>query len=595
MDHLEAFQQELQFLRNSVEEFTYAYPEISRELQLSAGRSGDPHVEQLLQSFAYLTGKLRADMELQRGETVNQMLHALYPNLIRSLPCMSVLQAHVETDGANFINGYTLKKGALMSAKACVQGNKKEHDCFMQCCYDTPLLPLRIEKTTLSPVNNFSHFEKRPDVRAVLAVKIESYAMDQLYEYPMDTLRFYIKDSSHRPFIYRALADKLSGIAVKVGNDIYDLKNDELTWLGFDDAHNVLPDEQSGQAAYRLLQEYFSFPDKFHFFEVHGIPKDKITQSFELLFLLDENNVKIKVPNDAFFLNSFPVINLYQKTFKPVQLEQTVHEYRLVADESQPELSEVHTISQVKSIGFDGRSKEVEPWLGGHKEQLTRLYYVSRLHPLVKPGKAGCDTMISLFDSEFKTSDQIDQTLMIKGWCSNRQLPEWFRVGSFLMPVGKSAMKFASVIEPPTNFKGADLDASKNVKLVSQLTLNQLSLGEGPDRLATLKQILRLYANPELKTHLKQIDGLVSMEARSKVKRLGEASWRGHCRGTLVTLKVDEDCFDAANPLLFGRVLSHFFALYTTLNHFVQLSLTSRQKKGEWKTWPPRIGEQIVA
>ena len=594
MDHLEAFQQELHFLRSSVEEFAHAYPEIARELKLSAGRSGDPNVEQLIQSFAYLTGKLRADMELQRGETVNQMLHALYPNLIRSQPCMSVLQAHVETDGANFVNGYTLKKGSMLSAKAQLQGNRREHDCFMQCCYDTPLLPLRIANINIAPVNNFSQFENRSDVQGVLSVAIESYAMDQLYEYPLERLRFYIKDSSQRPFLYRALVDKLSGIALRVGNDIFELDSCQLHWLGFAEQENVLPDDSQGLRAYRLLQEYFSFPDKYYFFEVRGIKKDLVSQSFEILFLLDEPNVTIKVANDAFALNSFPVINLYRKTFKPVQLEQTVHEYRVVADERQPELSEVHSISQVKSIGFNGQSAEVEPWLGGHQDKGARLYYVSRLHPLTHPHMAGCDTMLSLFDREFKTSNQIDQTLMIQGWCSNRRLPEWFRVGSFLLPVGKSAMKFATVIEQPTNFRGADLDSAKNIKLVSQLTLNQLSLGEGDDRLATLKQILRLYANPVLKDHLKQIDGLVEWQAQSKVKRLGRDSWRGHCRGTLVTIKVDDGYFVDSNPLLLGQVLSHFLGLYTTLNHFMQLHMTFCEKKREGKTWPPRIGEQIV-
>jgi type VI secretion system protein ImpG len=95
-------------------------------------------------------------------------------------------------------------------------------------------------------------------------------------------------------------------------------------------------------------------------------------------------------------------------------------------------------------------------------------------------------------------------------------------------------------------------------------------------------------------SHLKQLDGLVSLAARSSVKRMGHDAWRGHFRGTHMTLTLDEDYFDGANPLLLGDVLSRFLGLYTTPNHFVQLQLQSYQREGVWKQWHPRIGEQVI-
>ena len=75
---------------------------------------------------------------------------------------------------------------------------------------------------------------------------------------------------------------------------------------------------------------------------------------------------------------------------------------------------------------------------------------------------------------------------------------------------------------------------------------------------------------------------------------MGQEAWRGHYRGSRITLTVDEAFFDGANALLLGEVMSHFLGLYTTLNHFVQLQLVSYQREGVWKQWHPRIGEQVI-
>ena len=85
-----------------------------------------------------------------------------------------------------------------------------------------------------------------------------------------------------------------------------------------------------------------------------------------------------------------------------------------------------------------------------------------------------------------------------------------------------------------------------------------------------------------------------SLEASDTVRRLGSQAWRGHCRGSRLSLTVDENYFNGANPLLFGEVLSRFLGLYTSINHFVQLQLISHQREGVWKQWQPRIGEQAI-
>ena len=149
------FNQEMIFLRQSVESFSQTYPEVASELKLSAGRSTDPHVEQLLQSFAFMTARLRNELQSKCDQIPNQLLHSLYPSLIRSLPCMTVLQANVENDGANFINRYCLAKGRNFIGHAKSKTSSTSIECKFSNCYDTPLWPLSIEKIKVQPKNIF--------------------------------------------------------------------------------------------------------------------------------------------------------------------------------------------------------------------------------------------------------------------------------------------------------------------------------------------------------------------------------------------------------------------------------------------------------
>ena len=613
-EQIEYFQHELSAMRSAVNEFSRAYPAAASELKLSAGHSADPHVEQLLQSFVWLTSQLRCDLEHQRQEIPNHLLLSLYPHLLNSIPCMTVMQGNVLADGANYVNGYTLEKGRLFSTWSVQRrgidgGEKRSVECRMQCCYDTPMWPLSIDDIAVKPKNVFDFLDRRSDVNSVVSIKLSSFGTDPIYEYPMSKVRFFIADPQLRPKLHQLLSNSLCGVAIRHGDTVVELPEGAIEWLGFDETHNVLPQSLGTHNAYRLLLEYFYFPEKFYFFDVCGLNVDGITDNFELLLILGDSSKSLNLQKNSLTTNSFPAINLFPATFKPVQLDHSRYEYRLIADESQYGQSEVHSVTQVRLMASDGKIRQAEPWLGGaaatksefdsHIESIDacELGYITRLVPPITAGSSGCDTMISLYDSALSPAQPVDQTLSTKGLCSNRSLPESLRVGNNLKLLGAGAMVNADIVSRPTLFKGAKLNGESTVKLLSQLHLNQLSIVSAESEaisLTRLKQLLTLYCDPMMASHQRQIEGVVKVEAKSSVRRMGEEAWRGHYRGTTVTLTLEESFFDGANALLLGEVLSHFFGLYTTLNHFVQLQFVSYQREGVWKQWPPRIGEQII-
>lgn len=603
------FRQELGALRKAVEGFSRAYPTVASELRLSAGHSSDPHVEQLLQSFAWLTSELRRDMEQQRHELPNHLLLSLYPNLLRSIPCMAVLKANVMLAGANFVNGYSLEKGRLFSttsvARRSADGSAdRQVECRMQCCYETPLWPFTLEDVALKPRNSFAFLDQRPEVQTVVSIRMRSEGTEPVYEYPLERLRFFLADPAQRARLQGLLSDAFAGCALRVGERIVVLERAAIEWLGFGAGHDVLPQQDGGHDGYRLLQEYFHFPEKFHFFELTGLDMAGVVDSFELLLLLKRSDAALQVSRQTLAFNSFPAINLFPATFKPLQLDYSQYEYRLLADESQYGQSEVHEVEEVRLISPDGKVRQAQPWVGGPAplerqtgQAQSELRYILRLIKPLTPKTPGCDTMLSLFDAGLVPARPVDQTISVRGLCSNRNLAESLRSGDRMRLIGAGAMLDAELITNASLFRSARLDGQTVVNLLSQLHLNHRQLVDEQDgrrALDNFRRLLHMYCDPALQSHRSQIDGIVELRAEPAVRRSGRDHWRGHYRGTCVTLVVEESFFDGTNPLLLGQVLSHFLGLYTTMNHFVQLQMASYQREGIWKQWRPRIGEQVM-
>lgn len=109
-------------------------------------------------------------------------------------------------------------------------------------------------------------------------------------------------------------------------------------------------------------------------------------------------------------------------------------------------------------------------------------------------------------------------------------------------------------------------------RLVSQLTLNHLSLVEGPRALEALREILALHNLRDDASARRQIEGLRQLDCQRVVAHVGEDAWRGWRNGLEIRLRLDPQHFVGASGVLFSAVLAQFFSLYATANRFVRTS-----------------------
>ena len=591
------FEQELQRLREDAGDFSRDYPAIAQELALSRGKSADPQVELLIQSFAFLVGRLRHDLDADEAAIPNALLEQLYPHMTAPIPSMAVAQVDVRAAGANFVNGWTLARGRRFVASATSDGGRRVQ-CRFQNCYDTPLWPLTISEAGLVPLNEYDFLSTRREVASVLRVRITAVGADPIHELPLHALRFHLHGNDLDPLrLYETLASHLVGLAVIVPNDPAPRMRppQALQWLGFAKAEAVLPDRSDSAPAYRLLQEYSTFPEKFLFFDVQDLDCSAATSAFDLLFLLNAADASLRVAPGTLRLNCIPLINLFSQPFEPVRLDHRQYEYRLLGDQTAHPYCELYSLEEVRALKPDGSSRPVAPYFAMEeygKLERRDYFYATRREVSQSKLVAGTELYISVLDVQLDLAQTAQETLGGRALCTNRRLPEQLRADDPVQLEGPGPVNTAYLLAKPTPHHTPRLLGSNPWSLVSQLSLNHLSLSSAG--LNALKEILSLHATHGGQRSWKQIDSVVGLRCEPLVRHMGSDQWRGFCRGIGLRLLVDEERLAGGSVLLLGEVLRHFFALYAHLNSFTQLTLESQQRKEEIRTWPPLAGAQII-
>lgn len=594
------FEQELRHLREDAAVFADHHPAIAQELALSRGKSADPHVELLMQSFAYLVGRLQHQHDAEQATVPNALLAQLHPHLTAPIPSMVVAQIDVKPDGANFATGATLARGRRVFAMATNDAGRRV-PCRFRVCYDTPLLPLRVQEAGLRSSTDYDFLTDARDVASVLRVQVvHATKADSIKDLPFARLRFHIHGDELDAYrLYDLLSAHLVGVAVVVPDDPRPrrLPADALYWLGFGPQESALPEADATTPGYRLLQEYFAFPEKFLFFDVVGLDVSGAVSDFELLFLLDIADKSLRLPTGALRLNCAPLVNLYSQPLEPLRLDQYEYEYRLIADQTAHEYCEIYALEEVVAIKPDAGARPVVPYFAleayDRLEQRDYFYATRRVESQVK-AVPGTEMYIAFLDPHLDVARPAQETIGGRALCTNRCLPEQLRVGDRLHLEGPGPVDTLRLIDKPTPHQTPVLSGPRPWTLVSQLALNYLSITGRAGGLEALKDMLRLHAGRHNPKSEKQIASLLALTSGPTVRRIGGDHWRGFCRGVGVRLLFDEERFGTSSLLLFAEVLRRFFALYANVNSFVELALESQQRKGEIKTWPPLAGSQIV-
>ena len=632
---LEHYNEELRHLRGMASEFARDFPKIAGRLSLnpdSKVQCDDPYVERLLEGFAFLAARVHLKLDSEFPRFTQGLLETVYPDYLCPVPSMTIVRFEPDGQDGALAPGLVLPRGTLLRSQL---GKGERTACTFTTSQNVRLLPLQITDARYF-VRDLAELNLPRDLgpKAALRLRLKKTIPESFKEIQADPLVFYIRGADELPGqIYEQIfAHKLRLIvqapAGQKSTSVV-LPAASIRSVGFASEQALLPPAPHGFEGYRLLREYFVFPERFRFFELAGfqqalarIPGDQV----DLIIALDEQDTRLegRVDKSCFDLFCTPAINLFEKTLDRVPISHRVSEFHLVPDRNRALDFEVYKLVSV--TGHGETPDQEQPFLPFYQARDMELegrafYAVNRVPRLLSDherpaGKyrsdyGGTDTFISIVDGDMAPFRTDMRQLGIRALCTNRHLPiqmtKGIGVKDFDIEKVSAPVVSTRILSGPTTPRpsvvvsggGAEDQHTPSGRfawrLISHLSLNYLSLldGGGDTGADALRDLLKLYVDPNDRQSLKQIDGLRSVRTQPITRRVQTAGPIAFARGLEITLLLDESAFEGQGVVVLGAVLDEFFARYVSLNSFTETVLTTVQRK-EVMRWPARIGKRQI-
>src|ERR1051325_306915 len=251
---------ELTYVRRMGRSFAQRYPKVASRLELSADSCADPDVERTIESFALLTAHIQRRLDSEFPEITTALLGALYPNLVDPVPPMAIAEFIVDPAQGKLTSGHLLPRETPLFAQS--SGGLSSR---FRTCYPVTLCPVEVIDASLELPGRFDF---SPRVAPVLRLQLRTGGAP-LSELGLRRLRFYLSGNptlTHT--LYELLFCHVEGVAVaqEGGGRPVDLPPGAILPVGFEADEDIIPYAPNALPAYRLLQEYFLFPEKFLFF-----------------------------------------------------------------------------------------------------------------------------------------------------------------------------------------------------------------------------------------------------------------------------------------------------------------------------------------
>jgi type VI secretion system protein ImpG len=186
-DLLLYYERELSFLRQMGAEFAAKYPKVAARLVLEPDKCEDPHVERLLEAFAFLAGRVHLKIDDEFPEITESLLSVMYPHYLRPIPSMSVAQFHVDPEQVTPQAGLKLERDSVLNSRP-LQGVP----CKFRTCYDLWFWPVEVAEAEWKTPDRLQPAIKSSD--AVAAVRIDLHCQGDIKfsQMSLDSLRFYL-------------------------------------------------------------------------------------------------------------------------------------------------------------------------------------------------------------------------------------------------------------------------------------------------------------------------------------------------------------------------------------------------------------------
>lgn len=617
---LKYFNQELQHIREMSGEFAQEFPKIAGRLGLDSFECADPYVERLLEGFAYLAARVQLKVDAEFPRFTQHLLEMVYPHYLSPTPSMAVVQLKPDLMEGSLNEGFLIPKATALRGQL---SKNEQTACEYRTAHDLTLWPLELKTAEyLSSAGMVANLgaPSLTGLKAGLRLRLKTTAGLNFNQLKLDNLPLYLRGVGELPMqIYeQLLANSIAVVVQSVNRPVnwqHIIKNAAIRPLGFTEEQALLPYTPRSFQGYRLLQEYFAFPERFMFVELTQLQaalQQCPDNELDIIILLNRHNPKLvnAIDETRFALFCTPAVNVFPKRVDRVHLNPQNAEYHIVPDRTRPLDYEIYQLTEVIGIGSSDHDKQsFLPFYQANStvsDQQQRAYYSVIRAPRVRSSKqqlqgprssyVGNELYIALVDAnEAPFSSELRQ-LSISTLCTNRDLPLQLPIGigktDFTMQIG-APVEAILCLSGPTKPRPSHAYKDTSWKLINHLSLNYLSIVDNNDQegAKAFRKLLSLYGDNSDASFRKQIEGIISIKTKPIVRRINTVGPIVFGRGLEMTITVEETAFEGSGVFLLGMVLEHFFAHYVSINSFTETVLKTNER-GEIMRWATKIGQR---
>jgi len=610
MDELFAqYERELVTMRQLCREYAERYPKVAAKLQIGGEACDDPHVERLIQSVALLCARVSKRLDDSYPQFTEALLNLLFPHYLRPFPSCAIVRFLPSAQGSAGGTG-KVPRGTLLES-ALIRGVR----CTFQTAYDVTSAPAAIVSARFDAVIRApSSTRLPPGVASSIGIEFQS-ALPVPPNMP-GPLRIYLDgDSSFCAALRDALFMRTASAYVQAGDDgaWIPVATIPIAPVGFSDDDALIPFDARSHHAYRILAEYFAFPEKFNFVDIDlaalyaRLPADCTRFTLHLALASvspgsDQARMLGGLSAQSLLAGCTPVVNLFKQPGVPIGYSQRTAEYAVLAHPTHAAAYEVYSVDRVHMMQQHGKACsmiEFRPFYSlrhGESDAHKGRYWVLRHDETLAATSPGHEKTLTLVDADGEPLVVERTALSIDLTCTNRDLPCLLKSGAAggdLSIPGAAQGTTIRFLRRPTRPCRLTNGQGAHWRLISHLTLNHHSLArEGADG---LREMLSLYDFTGSAVSQRQIRGIVGLEHVEATTWLRHKRGASLAHGTEVRLTIDEEAFVGAGLHLFVQVIDQFFALYVQMNSFIELLILSQQSGEELFRCKPRSGSMPLS
>ena len=576
------YEKQLQEFGVQAREFSQKYPKIAQRLSLNQEQIDDPHIERLIQSFSLIAARIDKKLADSYDVFTRAIFEVMFPQYLKHFPSCTVVSFEDLNKQKQLLNKHIIPKETALKSRSF-----KGVQCIFKTSTEVALLPIQLQEVTFKTnPSSLMHLNKN----ATLSFKFEIFNQAQSW-LKNEKLPIYLDAIANFPLqVLDGVFKADSSFSLVQKQHSIEIKN-PFNVKGFDEPESLLPIDSHTHHAYRLLLEYFCFPEKFNYLDLNldflkNLKPDQTEFELQIHLKLNLNDQSIirnysELNTANFKLFTTPAVNLFEKKAEPQKINYKQLEYPLITDSHHPEFYQVYSILEMNMIREKNDQNQISypvvPFFAMSHYYGEDVKFFYALNPILYKSKY-IDTGYTIISKNLEPhqlkSDFISTNLL----CSNGDLPhEALSITNNVLSLNDTTIaRRALVLKRPTTPAFFEQNKKEQWRIISHLSLNTLAL-MNEDAISHVKELLELYNLTKSKENHLVIDSIKNVEFNLIHKMIEAKPFPMFVRGIKVIVKINPQVFRGHSLYIFSMLLSRVFNLKVQMNSFVDVSILDSQ------------------